>query len=147
MSGLMDSLAEDIYQHCQDKQRQEVDSIQLFHGFYDCLPHTRTITRLIANSIAGKAYISHVSGMLQLPLNSNQVALYAKWMGMTCPPCWVTERVPNEADRVLLVQRSEAVWDCGCAPRSMYVQRPRRLRPALVDPVLGDVLLFRPGGH
>ena len=56
------------------------------------------------------------------------------------------ERVPYEADRVLLVQRSEEVWDCGCAPSgSAHAQRPHWSRPALADPVLGRALLSRPG--
>ena len=56
------------------------------------------------------------------------------------------ERVPYEADRVLLVQRSEA--GLGLRLRafgSAHAQRPHRSRPALADPVLGRALLSRPG--
>jgi hypothetical protein len=35
------------------------------------------------------------------------------------------ERVPYEADRVMLVQRSEKVWDCGCAPLEVRTLKDR----------------------
>ena len=52
------------------------------------------------------------------------------------------ERVPYEADRVLVVQRSGEVQDCGCVSTgSDHAERPHRSTAALAHAVLGRAFL------